>query len=510
MTLVNSTLSDSPSERSSDVELSSSPRTLKHLHATSTAYWENPAPAYLDTEDARESPMMYHFHRHRHVIIYSTIFALLAYRVAIGRDLVTFVNDFALYFGDFGMGFKMADFIFVMCLISATFASWRAIPNWLAYTVHFGLFATNSVVVSYLLKVHRTAMGSSLVIAMFWAMINMKTHSFFAAHRIHPTASQHYPASILPPFRDTSRELPTSFLSFVAQPSLVYLRYPPKLSRVRVRSALNELSAACASVMIVHLMNTEFLIPSIVNFPFGVKRFLCMFIPSQVIFFLLFYSFFHCGLSFMADLTRYADRSEFYGPWWTAPTSGDYFRGWSMPVHLWLRKHCLQDVLAALTPNGVIVRPISPKDPPNAVPITPIRNEHHPLQSPQLVEQKKICDNPSPPGHDRPVTPTTAALRKQRIKERRRPTAFAYTFASATAFLVSSFLHEQVMYMTLHMFTLPYVSIGLFLVALCMMCERWFGLELPFYLIRTATYFGHAVLFLVITPHCMSAANGVF
>lgn len=462
----------------------SSPRApLKHMNATCTAYWKDPAPAYLDAEETRNNYVVYFLHSHRHVVLWSVITALLAYRIACGRTLLGLVSGFAFAFGDFQVGFKAADVIFCSCLLSAVFARWRAVPRLVAWFIHLGLFILNSIIVTYLLQSNHTAVGSSLLVGMFWAMLNMKTHSFFAAHRIQNGTSQDVVwANIMPSISDTSRELPTSFLAFILQPSLVYLRYPPKLQHTRLKAALSEFAAASASVIVVHLLNTEFVAWSgQYALP---QRFLFLFIPAQGIFFLPFYAFFHCGLSLMADLTRYADRTEFYGPWWLATNSGDYFRDWSMPVHLWLRRHCLQDMLFVLSPNGI--RPQSSVPQKDAVS----------LQSSQVQESNGPTASAPPPA-------------QKRGKERRKPTAVAYTLASTMAFVVSAFFHEQIIFMTLHVFSLPYMSIGLLLVALCMMFERWFGLEIPPAFLRMCTFLGHDVLLLLIAPPYIAATNAM-
>jgi diacylglycerol O-acyltransferase 1 len=48
-----------------------------------------------------------------------------------------------------------------------------------------------------------------------------------------------------------------------------------------------------------------------------------------------FYCLFHLWLNILAEMLRFGDR-EFYKDWWNAPTLGDYWRMWNMPVHKWL------------------------------------------------------------------------------------------------------------------------------------------------------------------------------
>ncbi|CAM9407279.1 unnamed protein product [Phaeothamnion confervicola] len=68
--------------------------------------------------------------------------------------------------------------------------------------------------------------------------------------------------------------------------------------------------------------------------------------------FLLFYLHWHCVCLAFAELTGYPDR-DMYGPWWVCVDDpGHFFRLWSRPVHVWLRDEIYDPVGTALRPLG--------------------------------------------------------------------------------------------------------------------------------------------------------------
>eukprot|EP00698_Gefionella_okellyi_P023270 TRINITY_DN7897_c0_g1_i1.p1 TRINITY_DN7897_c0_g1~~TRINITY_DN7897_c0_g1_i1.p1 ORF type:complete len:558 (-),score=88.51 TRINITY_DN7897_c0_g1_i1:42-1622(-) len=503
-------------------------------HATETEVWNEPEGPYLDSKLASRTPIVQWFHQRRFIALSLVISGLLVYRVACGRTIESLVLNLFDLFDEFFIGVKTSAMIMCFCLASSWVATRLFIPTWIAFGIHLALFTANTVISSYILTTERTAVGSSLTVGMFWAMINLKTHSFFASHRITKHSAPHLPASILPSFDSQSfRTQPVSFLSWLSQPSLVYVRHPPRLPARRLWRGVCEFTAATASVLLVHLMHTEFIGQALARYDFGVRQWVALAVPAHVSVLMLFYGFFHCGCNFMAEMTRYADRTGFYGPFWDEVLVGSYFRDWSMPVHLWLRKHCVEDISMALSPNAK--PPPSPRTPMAPISIvkldavfasntpTTVSSTNDGANSAvEAAETPVSAGRPlSPPGHDEQqqqqqsaaFTETTrhqpALIQPTAVHEshRRRPNAFAYTFASMMAFAASSFFHEQIAYMSMHTFTKPYTSLGLFAVSLFMMLERWFGVALPKNVFRVGWFIGHGMLYLAIGPAIATAVQ---
>mmetsp|Transcript_5151 Transcript_5151/g.17980 ORF Transcript_5151/g.17980 Transcript_5151/m.17980 type:complete len:200 (+) Transcript_5151:2-601(+) len=76
------------------------------------------------------------------------------------------------------------------------------------------------------------------------------------------------------------------------------------------------------------------------------ERVLKLSIPTLYVWLCIFYSFFHCWLNIVAEVTRFGDR-QFYRDWWNATTIADYWKLWNIPVHKWLARHIYFPVLHA-------------------------------------------------------------------------------------------------------------------------------------------------------------------
>lgn len=70
---------------------------------------------------------------------------------------------------------------------------------------------------------------------------------------------------------------------------------------------------------------------------------------------ILKYGFMHCWLNFWAEVVKFADRS-FYGEWWLAEDSGQFYKRINMPVYDWLMNYVYKE---SCGPTILIVFPIS-------------------------------------------------------------------------------------------------------------------------------------------------------
>jgi diacylglycerol O-acyltransferase-1 len=60
-----------------------------------------------------------------------------------------------------------------------------------------------------------------------------------------------------------------------------------------------------------------------------VERVLKLAIPNVYGWIIMFYAFFHAWMNFMAELTRFGDRT-FYKEWWNSLYLEEYWRNWNM------------------------------------------------------------------------------------------------------------------------------------------------------------------------------------
>merc|ERR1712059_47268 len=77
----------------------------------------------------------------------------------------------------------------------------------------------------------------------------------------------------------------------------------------------------------------------------AMEKYLGLIVVTNMIWMLSFYLLFHIGLSLIAELTRYPNRS-FYLSWWGAETVGEFWRAWNLPVHHWFSIHLYKPLLA--------------------------------------------------------------------------------------------------------------------------------------------------------------------
>lgn len=52
-------------------------------------------------------------------------------------------------------------------------------------------------------------------------------------------------------------------------------------------------------------------------------------VPVVYSWLLMFYSFFHCWLNLLAEITRFGDR-KFYKDWWNSLYLDEYWRNWNL------------------------------------------------------------------------------------------------------------------------------------------------------------------------------------
>jgi len=110
--------------------------------------------------------------------------------------------------------------------------------------------------------------------------------------------------------------------------------------------------AASLGFIILHILHVHFMIPEFqkaagaIYHPDMVVKlfnsFLKILIPANITVHLICYTWWHCTMNSIAELTGYKYK-KFYGDWWNSPSLSDYFKLWSVPVHRWLLLHIAID-----------------------------------------------------------------------------------------------------------------------------------------------------------------------
>ncbi|EZG46769.1 O-acyltransferase [Gregarina niphandrodes] len=78
-----------------------------------------------------------------------------------------------------------------------------------------------------------------------------------------------------------------------------------------------------------------------------VERLMKLSIPTLYCWLLMFLSFFHYWMMFLAEITRFEDQ-QFYREWWNATSLEEYWRRWNLPVH----HFCIRHVYIPLISHG--------------------------------------------------------------------------------------------------------------------------------------------------------------
>lgn len=132
-----------------------------------------------------------------------------------------------------------------------------------------------------------------------------------------------------------------NFAYFVVAPTLVYETSYPRTRCVRKRYVAMYSVEVLFCAVIEYVLVRQFSIPIMLA---GAKTdrlwWFCikLALPSFITWLVMFWMIFHCFLSIIAELTRFADR-QFYREWWNATTIQQFWRTWNMPVHEWCVRH---------------------------------------------------------------------------------------------------------------------------------------------------------------------------
>lgn len=138
-----------------------------------------------------------------------------------------------------------------------------------------------------------------------------------------------------------------NLMYFLALPTLTYQVNYPLARSIRWRWLLRRLFELAITLTALAIIIGQYVEPTVANsigplqkmdYLRVVERVLKLALPSTYAWLLCFYALFHLWLNVLAELTRFGDR-EFYKDWWNAPTLGEYWKLWNMPVHKWLLRH---------------------------------------------------------------------------------------------------------------------------------------------------------------------------
>lgn len=133
----------------------------------------------------------------------------------------------------------------------------------------------------------------------------------------------------------------SNFCYFIAAPTLVYETIYPRTSVIRKRYVTWYSFQVLVCLAIEYILMRQFTIPILLA---GAKTdkplwsAMRLALPSFLSWLVMFWMIFHCTLSIIAELTRFADR-QFYREWWNATTIQQFWRLWNTPVHEWCVRH---------------------------------------------------------------------------------------------------------------------------------------------------------------------------
>lgn len=140
----------------------------------------------------------------------------------------------------------------------------------------------------------------------------------------------------------------TNFARFVVYPTLVYETSYPQTVAMRPRLLAWYLFQSALCGCADYLLLAQFCVP-VWRSARDLDRlwFFCMklALPSFLCWLLMFWGFFHCVLSAIAEVTQFADR-EFYQDWWNSTTIEGFWRKWNRPVHEWCLRHIYVDSMS--------------------------------------------------------------------------------------------------------------------------------------------------------------------
>lgn len=154
-----------------------------------------------------------------------------------------------------------------------------------------------------------------------------------------------------------------NLLYFLVTPTLSYQPVYPRTEYIRWSFIIKRSAEALLGVIMINCIIDQFAYPTVINALHPLKeldlvgiteRALKLSISSVHIWLLLFFSWNHCFLNILAELTRFADRG-FYGAWWNASTMEEFWRLWNVPVHSWIKRHIYNPLSSKGVPSSISV-----------------------------------------------------------------------------------------------------------------------------------------------------------
>jgi len=208
-------------------------------------------------------------------------------------------------------------------------------PGWFLYAVaQFILYAAPIRII----YARQMAPLMAAAVTLVMVIISLKIHSYYSTNVIL--------LKLLRRGKSRDPRFPgnvgiVDFVYFLAAPTLVYETYYPRNESIRWMFLLKELVQCAVCISLAQLVCAQFImsiLADVENSKGLVHDVLRLSIPSIITWLLGFYSFFHCWLNCVAEVTRFADR-EFYRDWWNATSLDVFWRKWNILVHEWLLRH---------------------------------------------------------------------------------------------------------------------------------------------------------------------------
>lgn len=131
------------------------------------------------------------------------------------------------------------------------------------------------------------------------------------------------------------------FIYFMVAPTLVYEANYPRTDVIRKRYVAMYSTEVFVFLVVEYILLKQFCFPILLQGAMTDRWWwfcIRLALPSFISWLVMFFALFHCGLSVIAELTRFADRG-FYKEWWNATTLHQFWRTWNIPVHEWCLRH---------------------------------------------------------------------------------------------------------------------------------------------------------------------------
>lgn len=198
--------------------------------------------------------------------------------------------------------------VFILCVTRNT--AW--------YAVYMLSQATILAAPLYLVAYLQLNLGSASIVILHAIALCMKLHAF--------ESTKH---------EGSAPNCLSNFIKFAWYPTLVY-EQNVKCIDTNILRAIRELFVAVCCFSIVHWLHVWIVFPALAQ-PFSIWLYV-LHVPVIVLCFeLMKYAFWHCCMSFLADVTGYPHRNFYYSD--TTESVTKFFQKWSAPVHRWLHTY---------------------------------------------------------------------------------------------------------------------------------------------------------------------------